>query len=236
MCLASGGGLGYSQKIIKKGYHVRGVNSNGDEMSKVLKESNKMILPEDAITYGCPSRIVCAKTGRYDLGELKVQPYGFVVPDNEFGVKAVAAALGHGMSNVSRSHDAECVAMYEKYGLRGSGKTCSFEEPILLLADETRGYRAAWGGVAEEARLGCWYTCQEAGWTVDLYKLRPGLPDGGALVQSKHSAAATMARKIGDKWAIVSAMPVLPNGQRVGKYYESAFRGALNRYVQQMKY
>ena len=145
-------------------------------------------------------------------------------------------ALGHGMANLSMSDD--CSDMYEGYGVefakKGSVHFLRFHQPNLFLASATSGFRAAWGGIhrsfSEELT-----TMEEDSWTVDVYELRPNLPDGGVIVQSGNSCAFVLAEKRGQTWRLTLTMPVTPSGKPVGSEYSTAFHTARRWYEKQAK-
>lgn len=176
-----------------------------------------------------------------DLADLKKVKTMFKVPDAELGVMAVARALGFGMSEVSASD--QDAARYEEFGIsfRKNGRP-KYSQPVLLMSSETMAYREIAGGLRAAAdrtlvtyddwndELGCGDV-----WTLDAFRLQPGMDDGWALVQSASSCATVKAEKHGKVWTITLTMPVLPNGKKTGYGYKAVFDSAKAWYAQELK-
>ncbi len=208
-------------------------------MKRIDKLTTAYILTSEdsreAKSYGYKVDTVKVRDGELKLGDLSLESWEFKVPDDKLGIKAVAAALGYGMPNVSSSDSEEAKEAYTDWGMKKNRNGfIFFNEPVVLLADQTAGYREIWGGVAE-ASEGYLTVDEDLGWYTDVYMLRTNLPDGGILVQSSSSAAYIIAEKNGTIWTLTLTMPVLADGTPVGSSYQSMFRGAFNWYHRQLK-
>lgn len=167
-----------------------------------------------------------------NLATLKKAKIVFKVPDTDLGVMAVARALGFGMSAISSDdQDAE---RYGEFGItfRENGKP-KFSEPVLMMSSETMAYREIAGGLRTypdrtlvtyddwDEETGCGDV-----WTLDAFRLHPGMADGWALVQSASSCATVKAEKRGGMWTVTLTMPILPNGRKTGYGYKACFDSA----------
>lgn len=190
-------------------------------------------LPEQATVYeyGRLNYTPHVGTTIYEGQEFPLRMLIFEVPDTVQGIRTVADALGYGMPHASYGDD--CVDVYRRLEMRNVTRDLvRFNGPVLFLSHESFGYRATWGG-AKEAFV-CYYNlCEEEGWTTDYYELRPGLSDGGIVVQSSSTTAAIMAEKKGSIWTLSLISPII-NGEAIGRSYESSFRGAFNWYKRQV--
>lgn len=174
----------------------------------------------------------------HEDADLDHASWQFRVKDSTAGIKAVAIALGNGMPNLSTSD--ECAEEYHTLGVEFAEEGCKhflrFHQPNLFFASASSGFRAIWGSDLNRriqvAELDTW---EEEGWSLDVYKLRPNLPNGGFLVQSGNSCAFVMAEKRGSTWTITLTMPITPDGKLVGSVYQANFHAARRWYARHAK-
>lgn len=207
---------------------------------KKLKKLKHEIRPEDQILYiqnasdlfecNVPVEYVTSKSGEYPLGAVEVWTWQFQVTNDWNSLKAVAHALGHGMSELSPMDDD--ARFYSQYGLHfpHHNNRPNYSKPCLFISESTIGYRAIWG-LTTDAFQQHLHTNAALGWSIDVYQLSPDLPDGGFLIQSASSAATLMAEKTIDRWTITCSAPVQPDSdQIIGKGYFHAFQSAYQWY------
>ena len=181
--------------------------------------------------------------GSWQEQETEVREKSFRVADTEAGIMAVAKALNFGWSDLRRTDDE--AEKYAGYGItfKEYGRKAKHSQPIIVIANETMGYRE----ISDDLRPDCykdtittyddWDPDSQCGgtWTVDIYRLRPGLADGWIIIQSSSSCATVTAEKYGSSWLITLKMPLLDNGKTTGHSYEAHFASAKAWYQEQLK-
>lgn len=162
------------------------------------------------------------------VDQCNLKGWEFTVPDTEIGLRAVAGALGYGMCSPKDSDD--CATLYKKWGIyRNKQGFTFFNQPVILLSTKYQpGRRAAWGGVCEVRTTV--RPSQDLNWEYAVYDLKPGLPDGGILIQSGGNAAIIKAEKRGDYWTIDFTTPINEEGNVIAMRFEACFRHGFNWY------
>lgn len=196
--------------------------------------------PDGYCQYGTPCYDVVTSRESLLLSDVRVKTWSFQVPDDELGVQTVAKAVGYGMANVDSCCD-EFLEVCRKYGMirkvKDGVEFVEFTKPVFMASLDTRGWRVVWGGVK------CNHDClvynddvpDPSDCLTDFYDLRPKMEDGGCLVQSSSSSAVIKAEKKASIWTITLTLPILEDGRKVGRGYESCFRSAYNQYCRRLK-
>ena len=182
--------------------------------------------------FGTSTQFVDLNGQKVDIENFDLKGWKFAVADDEFGIQAVAKALGHGMSATSFKDD--CADDYRCWGIRRNKQGFTFfDQPVILLSTEDRsGCRAAWGGL-REAEQGLLKRSEDCKWAHDVFFLKPGLTKGGILVQSSKNAAIIRVKKNSTYWVIQFITPVTSEGKAIAGRYEAHFRHAFNWYRKQ---
>lgn len=91
-------------------------------MKRIDKLTTAYILTSEdsreAKSYGYKVDTVKVRDGELKLGDLSLESWEFKVADDKLGIKAVAAALGYGMPNVSSSDSEEAKEAYTDWGMK----------------------------------------------------------------------------------------------------------------------
>ena len=141
----------------------------------------------------------------------------FSVNDDWDGIKAVAEACGYGHSDWDEEAEEDLKRFNDPDAI------------FLTFGLETWGYREVTGGVVDALKGTVHGEGDFDEW--DVYKLEPGMDDGGIVVQSSSSGSMVEAQKKGDTWNITLTMPKFEDGSVYDTgIYANSFKNARSQY------